>query len=80
MKHQEKVKTYSEKLQPLLSRYIKTGVCWEFIKSVGEDYQVVKRGREYHGCGDEYNVKKGEGKQYHLPYKIEAVGKNIKCE
>ena len=38
----------------------------EFIKSVGEEYHVVKRGREYHGCGD-------------LPYIIKAAGKNIKC-
>ena len=30
----------------------------------------------YYGCGEEYNVKKG--KQYHLPYNIQAVGKNIK--
>ena len=22
----------------------------------GEEYQVVKRGREYQGCGEEYNV------------------------
>ena len=35
----------------------------------------MKRGKEYHGCGEEYNV--GEGKQYHLPYNINA-GKNIK--
>ena len=33
----------------------------KFIKSVGEEYQVVRRGREYHGCEEEYNVaKKGE--------------------
>ena len=32
----------------------------EFIQSVGEQYQVM-RGREYHGCGEEYNVKKGRG-------------------
>ena len=30
----------------------------KFIKSVGEEYQVVKREREYHGCGEEYNVEK----------------------
>ena len=30
----------------------------KFIKSVGEEYQVVKRGREYQGCGEEYNVEK----------------------
>ena len=34
------------------------GPTWEgeFIKSVGEEYQIVKRGKEYHGCGKEYNV------------------------
>ena len=41
-----------------------------------EEYQVVKRGKEYQSCGEEY--KKGQGKQYHLSYNIEAVGKNIK--
>ena len=54
----------------------------KFIKSVGEElleYQVVKSGRENHGCGEEYNVeKKRKGKQYHLPYTIKAVGKIIK--
>ena len=33
----------------------------EFIKSVGEEYQVAKGGRKYQGCGDECNVKKGKG-------------------
>ena len=33
--------------------------------------------REYHGCGDGTR-KKGKGKQYHLTYNIQAVGKNIK--
>ena len=31
-----------------------------FIMFVGEEYQVVKRGRKYHGCGEEYNVEKME--------------------
>ena len=31
-----------------------------FIQSVGEEYQVVKRGSEYHGCWKEYNVEKSE--------------------
>ena len=26
----------------------------KFIKFVGEEYKVVKKGREYHGCGKEY--------------------------
>ena len=36
----------------------------------------MKRGREYQGCGEEYNVEKeGKGKQYHITYNIEAVGR-----
>ena len=48
------------------------------VKSVGEEYKVAKRGREYHGCGEEYNVEKG--RQYHLLYNIEAVGKRLSGE
>ena len=41
-------------------------------------FQVVRRERKYHGCGEEYTVeKKRKGKQYH--HKIEDVGKNINC-
>ena len=45
----------------------------EFIKTVGEEYQVVKRGRKYHGCAVGKNVmwKKGEGSKM-------GVVKNIK--
>ena len=49
----------------------------EFIRSVGEEYQVVKRGREE--CVDEYNVEKR--KSNHPPCNIKAIiknGKNIK--
>ena len=50
-----------------------------FTRSLGEEYQVVKREREYHGCWVENNVKKkAKGNLYHLPYDIKAVGKNIK--
>ena len=50
----------------------------QFIKSVGEEYKVGKRGREYYGFGEEYNVEKKEwGKQYYLPNNIKAAGKNI---
>ena len=38
----------------------------------------VKKGREYHGRGEEYNLEKGKEKAYHLPYNVKAVGKNIK--
>ena len=52
----------------------------EFIKSVGEEYQVVMRGREYQGCGEEYKSdKKAKGKQYHLPYYIKAVFARKSC-
>ena len=36
-----------------------------FFKSDGEQYQIVKKGRKYHCCGEEYYVN------------IEAVDKNI---
>ena len=47
----------------------------KFIKYVWEEYQVLKRGMEYSGCGEEYYV--GKGKQYHLPFNIKAAGKYI---
>ena len=31
----------------------------EFIKSFGEEFQVVKRGREFKGFWEEYHVEKG---------------------
>ena len=45
--------------------------CIKFMKPVGDEYKVVKRGKYYHG-------KEGKGKHYHLPFNIKAVGKNIK--
>ena len=41
----------------------------KFIKHVGKEYQVMKRGREYHGFWEEYKVEKGEWvlEQYHSP-------------
>ena len=57
------------------SKYPPIQGCMEFLmklfKSVGEE--VVKRERECHVCGG----KRVKGKQYHLPYNIKAVGKNI---
>ena len=39
----------------------------------------MKRGREYHGCGEEYNlVKRDRGSN--ISYDIEAAWKNIKWE
>ena len=40
--------------------YSPPGGGGEFIKSVWEEFKVAKRGREYHGCGEEYNVEKRE--------------------
>ena len=40
--------------------------------SVGEEYQVLKRGRVYHGCEREFNVEKWEGENNILF----PVGKN----
>ena len=50
------------------------------IKCVGEEYQVVKRGRKYNGFkGKNITWKKGKENQYHLSYDTKApVGKNIK--
>ena len=33
-------------------------VTYSLIKSVGEEHKVIKRGREYHGCEEEYYVDK----------------------
>ena len=37
-----------------------------FIKFVREEYQVVKREREYQGPGEEYNVERGGGSNISL--------------
>ena len=48
-----------------LNWYVRAWLCFihpdfqVFFRFVGEDYQVVKMGREYHGCGEEYNVEIG---------------------
>ena len=33
----------------LVTGVYKVPYLWKFIKTVGEEYQVVKMGREYHG-------------------------------
>ena len=40
--------------------YFLTGIYNVFIKSVREEYQVVKRGWEHPCCGEEYNIGKRE--------------------
>ena len=49
----------------------------EFIKSVGEEYQILKWEWEYYGCGEECNEQK-ERKAISSSYNIEAFRKNIK--
>ena len=43
----------------------------KFVKSVGEEIIFWKG-------GGNMTVGKGKGKQYHLPFNIKALGKNIK--
>ena len=56
------------------------GVWNSLIKYVGEEYQVVKRGRENIlgvACGEEYNLEKKERRSNNI-FDIKAVVKNIK--
>ena len=47
-----------------------------FIKSVGEEYQVMKRGKEYYGCEKEYNVEKRErGINIIFPIMLRLLGR-----
>ena len=46
------------------------------INFVGEEYQVVMRGREYHGGGEEYNVEKSErGNNIIFPIILRLLGR-----
>ena len=47
------------------------------IKSFGEEYHLVKRGRKYHCCGEEYNVEK-RNNNIVIPLIFRLLGKNIK--
>ena len=52
-----------------------------FIKFAGEEDQVVKRGREYHGCMEEYNVEKRErGSNIIFPVIIGQFGRKSSGE
>ena len=56
---------------------------WKFLipysyESVGEEYQVVERGRDFMTVGNNITRKKRNVKQYRLFYNFEAVEKNIK--
>ena len=47
-----------------------------YIQSVGKEYQVVKRGREYYSCGEKYNVeKRGRGSNIIFPFIIRLLGR-----
>ena len=52
------------------------GGVGKFIMSVGEEYHVVKRGREYHGCWEEYNKEKRErGSNMIFPLILRLLGR-----
>ena len=54
-------------------------MCIRFMKSDGEEYQVVKRDENNMGMVKSIAWKKGKGEEYNIPHDIQAVGKNIKC-
>ena len=48
----------------------------EFIKSIGEEYKVVKRGRKYYGCGEEFNVERRvRGSNIIVPFILRLSGR-----
>ena len=49
----------------------------EFIKYFGEEFQVVKRGREFMGFWEEYHVEKSVSGSDDIFYDIKAVGTEI---
>ena len=53
-------------------------MCIRFIKSDGEEYQVVKREGNNMGMVKNIAWKKEKGEEYNIPHDIQAVGKNIK--
>ena len=68
----EHVKLTIDKANGILQGYIIS----LFIKSDGEEYQVVKRGREYHGCGENITRKKREsGSNIIFPKAFRLLGK-----
>ena len=53
----------------------------EFIKSVGQEYQVVKRGKEYNDCAEEYNVElRKVGSNIIFPLKVRLLGRISSAE
>ena len=67
------IRNFTNPCLSLEQRYIGGG---EFIKSVGEENQVVKRVREYHGCGEEFNVeKKKRGSNTIFPIILRLIGR-----
>ena len=48
------------------------------VKSVGKEYQVVRRGKKYHGCWEEYNVnlrKRERGRNFTFPVILRLLGR-----
>ena len=67
-------KRISLALQPVL--YCPVSGGGGFIKYIGEEYQVAKRRRKCHGCGEEYNLEKREkGRNIILPIVFKLLGR-----
>ena len=66
----------SSKVSQGCIKFLIPGGGWEFIKYVGEEYQVVKRGKEYYYCGEEYNIEKRErGRNIIFPTILRLLGR-----
>ena len=50
------------------------------FKSVGEEYQAVKRGKAFYGCEKKYNMEKGKWNNFIFPVIFRLFGKNIRGE
>ena len=75
--------TSSDGGAPGVQHFINYQGCRKFLvplpQPLREEYQVVKKERGYHGCGEDYNVKKVRGSNIIFPgIFIMAVGKDIK--
>ena len=67
-------KRISLALQPVL--YCPVSGSGGFIKYIGEEYQIAKRRRKFHGCGEEYNLEKREkGRNIIFPIVFRLLGR-----
>ena len=50
---------------------------WQGCLQLGKNIKLWVKRREFHGCEEEYNMEKGKGEQYNIPYsiKLRLLGK-----